>query len=420
MNITVTPGVLRGTVERVMTSKSQAHRLLICAGLAEEETRLRDVPASEDAEATIRCLRAMGAQIRGEAGDLTVRGGAVPAGETELDCGESGSTLRFMLPQAAARGLRASFTGRGKLASRPLSPLYEEMERHGIEMSPQGAFPLLVRGRLSPGEYRLAGDVSSQFISGLLMALPLLEGDSRVEILGRLESRPYVDLTLDTLGTFGIRTEETETGFRIPGGQTFRSPGEARVEGDWSGAAFWLAAGALSREGVTCRNLNLRSAQGDRAMVTLLKGFGAEVTEGSDAVTVRRGVMRGIDIDAADIPDLVPILAVTAAYAEGDTRIRHIRRLRIKESDRVASVLALIRSLGGAAEAGEDVMTIRGSGRLRGGAVDAFRDHRIAMAAAIAGTGAEQPVSIEGAEAVNKSYPGFFEEMKALEGGVRE
>ena len=417
MNMTVAPGALQGTVRNVMTSKSQAHRLMICAGQAEETTRLNAVPPSEDAEATLRCLRAMGVEIRETEEGIFLRKGA--AAETaELDCGESGSTLRFLLPMAAAKGITASFTGRGRLASRPLSPLYEEMARHGAVLSPQGRFPLNVFGRLRAGEYRLAGDVSSQFISGLLMALPLAEGDSRLLIEGRLESRPYVEMTLETLRAFGVRTEEQGNCFRIPGGQTFRSPGTVTVEGDWSGAAFWLAAGALSESGVACEGLNPASAQGDRAIVPLLRRFGAEVTETGTAVTVRRGRMRGIEIDAADIPDLVPVLAVTAACAEGDTRISGIRRLRLKESDRAATVAELIRALGGDAETSENEMIIHGRSGLRGGTADAFRDHRIAMAAAVAAGGAEKPVTILGAEAVNKSYPGFFEQLQALGGGI--
>lgn len=418
MNRTVTPGTLRGRVKQVMTSKSQAHRLLICAAQAEEETRIISVPPSEDAEATVRCLRAMGAEIREEEKQTTVRSGATPKEKRELGCGESGSTLRFLLPMAAAKGMRASFTGRGKLASRPLSPLYEEMERHGASLTPQGFFPLETEGMLTPGDYRLAGNVSSQFISGLLMALPLLDGDSRMIIEGKMESGPYVEMTLEILDRFGAEIGRVPDGFLIPGNQRFRSPGTIGVEGDWSGAAFWLAAGALSGEGIRCDNLNPESAQGDKAIVALLRQFGAAVTEESQSVTVKKRELRGIDIDAADIPDLVPILAVTAAFARGDTRISHIRRLRLKESDRAASVTALIRSLGGSAEAAEDEMIIHGTGGLKGGTADAFRDHRIAMAAAIAASGAKEPVTILDAESVNKSYPGFWDQFDALRGDI--
>ncbi len=416
MNRTIWPGALRGRVRQVMTSKSQAHRLLICASRCGEETGLEGLPGSEDADATVRCLRALGTEIRQEGGRLILRRGAAPVGRAELDCGESGSTLRFLLPLAAAEGIPAAFIGRGKLASRPLSPLYERMTEHGVSLSPQGTFPLTLSGRMEPGVFRLAGNVSSQFISGLMMALPSLEGDSRVEIQGRLESRPYVEMTREALRTFGIRTEERDGAFLIPGGQTFRSPGNVRTEADWSGAAFWLCAGALSGEGVICEGMNRDSAQGDREITGLLRRFGADVSWAGDAVTVRKGKLRGIELDAADIPDLVPVVAVTAAWAEGETRISSIGRLRLKESDRVASVLALIRSLGGEAEADEREMRIRGTGGLRGGEAEAFGDHRIAMAAAVAATGAEEPVILHGAETVRKSYPGFFEQFEALGG----
>ena len=413
---TVLPGELGGTVDRVMTSKSQAHRLMICAAQAEEETLLTGVPPSEDAEATLGCLQGMGALLRRTEEGICLRKGKRPDEAPLLDCGESGSTLRFLLPLAAAAGIPASFTGRGKLASRPLSPLYEEMAAHGAVMSAPGSFPLRLSGTLRAGTYRIPGSVSSQFISGLMMALPLLREDSCLEIGGRLESGPYVELTEETLGRFGVRILREEARWIIPGGQRFRSPGTAAVEGDWSGAAFWLAAGALSEKGVRVRGVRAGSAQGDREMVTLLRRFGAEIEQTETEVQVRKGKLRGMEIDAADIPDLVPVLAVVAAFALGPTRIRNIRRLRLKESDRVASVLALIRSLGGRAEAEENEMTIEGTGSLRGGRADAFGDHRIAMAAAVAGTGTDRPVHIVGAEAVSKSYPGFFEQFTELGG----
>ena len=419
MNIRIEPKSLEGQVERVISSKSQAHRLLICAALGGRPVSLSGVTFSKDVEATCRCLKALGAEIALEGEELRVVPGRVPEGRRELDCGESGSTLRFLLPVAAVLGAEADFTGRGKLAERPLSPLAEEMTAHGVSLSAPGTFPLACRGRLSPGTYTLAGNVSSQFFSGLLMALPLAAGDSLLRVEGRLESAPYVEMTLDALRSFGVTAERTAEGFRIPGGQAYRGPERLRVEGDWSGAAFWLAAGALSRGSVTCGNLNLRSSQGDREMAALLRGFGAEVTESGDRVTVRGGKLRGMELDAADIPDLVPILAVTAACAEGDTVIRRIARLRLKESDRVESVLALLRALGAEAEASGQEMRIHGRGGFGGGTVDACGDHRIAMAAAIAACRASGPVTILGAEAMEKSYPGFLEEYTAL-GGVWE
>lgn len=435
MRIRITPRPLAGTIDPVISSKSQTHRALIAAALSGERTELQCAASCADAQATIRCLEAMGRRVTQAEGTYLVcdpreqgrvqnspkdsRTDVIPqfAGEETplLDCGESGSTLRFLLPVVGALGIRAAFTGRGKLAERPLSPLYEEMEAHGVRLSPQGRFPLTMEGQLTSGIYRMAGNVSSQFFSGLLMALPMLAGDSEIRIEGKLESASYVGMTLETLERFGIRILRKEWGFFIPGGQTYRSPGCLTVEGDWSGAAFWLAAGALSEEGVACGGLNGESAQGDRAMLRLMKDFGARVSEDGGLIRVSRGLLRGQEIDIGDIPDLAPALAVVAAFAEGETVIHRISRLRLKESDRVESVLAMIRSLGGRAEATENEMRIQGGG-LDGGIVDAFGDHRIAMAAAVAGSAAKGPVEIIGAESVSKSYPGFFEAFQSLGG----
>lgn len=419
MNLRVSPHPLSGTVERVVSSKSQAHRALICAALSREPTALGRVDLSDDIAATVRCLRALGAQIVAEGDVLRVQPLPRPASGALLDCGESGSTLRFLLPLAAALGADCAFTGRGKLSQRPLSPLYEQLAGHGARLSPQGVFPLSCAGRLRGGVYTLAGNVSSQFISGLLMALPLLPEDSSVALTGPLESAPYVDMTLDMLRRFGARIAQAPGRFDIPGGQSYRSPGALAVEGDWSGAAFWLAAGALSERGVACKGLNPDSAQGDRAILTILRRFGARVETDGGTVSVRKGELRGVSLDAADIPDLVPVLSVVAGAAAGETRIRSVARLRLKESDRVESVLALLRVLGVPARAENDALIISGRGRLTGGTADSFRDHRIALAAAVAATAADGPVTILDAQCADKSYPGFFTQFAAL-GGLAE
>lgn len=416
MNRRILPGALKGLVERIPSSKSQTHRMMIAAYLSGAETVLEGITFSRDAEATMGCLQALGAKVTRQGDRLTLLPGPRTEDEGLLDCGESGSTLRFMLPVAAALGVKAAFDGRGKLPGRPLSPLYEEMAAHGVRLTPQGTFPLRISGRLQPGRYAMAGNVSSQFFSGLLLALPLAAGDSEIRVEGPLESEPYVNMTLDTLSLFGVQVQREPDGFRVPGGQRYRSPGTLRVEGDWSGAAFWLAAGALSEAGLTCGGLNLRSSQGDKAILPLLQGFGASVEENGDRVTVRKGKLRGQEIDAAQIPDLVPVLSAVAAHAGGDTVIRNTARLRLKESDRVASVLAMVRALGGEAEAEENQIIIRGKGGLQGGTVDAFGDHRIAMAAAVAATAADAPVTVLGAEAAAKSYPDFWDTFGQLGG----
>ena len=420
MNVVITPHPLAGAIDHVMSSKSQAHRLLICAALADGPTLLNNMGYSADVEATIRCLRALGTQIRQEGDTLRITPAAHFSKGALLDCGESGSTLRFLLPVSAALGADCAFTGQGKLSQRPLSPLYEQMQAHGAALGPQGVFPLRCGGALQPGDYTLAGNVSSQFISGLMMALPGLSGNSTITVTGQMESRPYIDMTLNALAQFGIRVEQTQAGFSIPGGQVFHSPGTLAVEGDWSGAAFWLTAGALSSQGIACGPLNTVSAQGDRAIAELLKGFGAAVEGRENSVFIRKNRLLGMDIDISQIPDLAPILAVAAAFSQGQSVLHPIARLRLKESDRVSAILAMLRSLGVPARAEEDRLIIEGQGAVAGGMVDGFHDHRIVLAASIAAAWAAGPVTLLGAEAVNKSYPGFFEQFAALGGQVKE
>ena len=420
MNMLITPQPLAGRIDPVMSSKSQAHRLLICAALADGPTELSNVGFSADVEATLRCLRALGTQIETDADTLRI----VPVAHIQkgalLDCGESGSTLRFLLPVSASLGAECAFTGQGKLSQRPLSPLYEEMQAHGAMLSARGCFPLRCGGVLQPGCYTLAGNVSSQFISGLLMALPRLAGDSVITVTGKMESRPYIDMTLDALRQFSIRVDEIESGFFIPGGQFFRSPGRMAVEGDWSGAAFWLTAGALSGKGISCGPLRLDSAQGDRAISDLLRRFGAVVSARENSVFVQRGALQGMNIDISQIPDLAPVLAVAAAFARGQSVLQPIARLRLKESDRVNAILKMLCSLGVSAEAKDDRLVIEGRGAVTGGTVDGFHDHRIVLAASIAAAWAEEPVTVLGTEAVSKSYPGFFDQFAALGGQAKE
>lgn len=391
MDITVTPGKLHGTV-RAIPSKSQAHRMLICAAFADAQTVLTCPETNRDIDATVQCLNALGANItRTSDGFLVEPAREIPK-EAELPCQDSGSTLRFLLPVAGALGCEATFHLTGRLPERPLSPLWEEMERMGCTLSRPTADTVRCQGRLSPGEYRIDGGVSSQFLTGLLLALALVPGESRLTVLGKLESAPYVTMTQRAMSLFGRNTEN----FRISGG-TFRSPGALTVEGDWSNAAFFLAAQALGSD-VTVENLNFDSPQGDRACAALLPGF----TEGR------------LTVDASDIPDLVPILAVTAANCHGAV-FTNIQRLRLKESDRVESVIALLTALGGRAEADSDTLTVWGTG-LTGGTVDSRNDHRIAMAAAIGATVCSSPVTVLGAQCVEKSYPAFWREYQQLGG----
>ncbi len=396
-----------------IASKSDAHRALICAALSQltsgRTCQISCENVSKDIEATRSCLTAL------------------LAGEETMQCGESGSTLRFLLPIMGALGHTAAFYTEGRLPLRPLSPLYEELEAHGCILSAQGSSPLVIRGKLTAGRYVLPGNVSSQYVSGLLFALPLLTGDSRIVIGGTLESRGYVDMSLQVIRDFGVEIIETQDGFAIPGRQQYVAPDTYQVEGDWSNSCFWLAAGALLEDGICVKGLRQDSLQGDRKILELLKAFGAAVQVSEEGVCVYPEKLRGMTIDASQIPDMVPVLAVLACAADGETVIANAGRLRIKESDRLATVTQALRSLGAGVQELPDGLVLEGTGRcngsrpLRGGAVDGAGDHRIVMMAAIASLLCSEPVAITGAEAVEKSYPDFFRDLKRLnlDGTVR-
>lgn len=390
MDIRIFPGKLQGNIAAI-PSKSQAHRLLICSAFADKETTILCPATNRDIEATAGCLRALGAEIfRTDRGYLVKPIVNIPKKAT-LNCEESGSTLRFLLPIAGALGVDTTFQMAGRLPYRPLSPLWEEMERMGCLLTRPTETTIHCCGRLHSDEYLIDGGVSSQFITGLLFACALMDGESHISISGVLESKPYVDMTLDALKQFG----RTIADFTVSGGR-FISPGEITTEGDWSNAAFFLAAKAMGSD-ITVENLNFESSQGDLACYQLFTDLVSNYT-----------------IPCGDIPDLVPILSVVAAAKCGAT-FENIRRLRLKESDRVASVVAMLGALGCQATATEDTLTVY-PGKFLGGTVDACGDHRIAMAAAIAATVAQSPVNILGAECVSKSYPGFWDEYKRLGG----
>lgn len=394
MDITITPTKLNGSITAI-PSKSQAHRLLICAAFADKPTELICPDTNRDIEATAQCLRALGADIsRTATGYSVVPASTIPVKAT-LNCQDSGSTLRFLLPVAGALGLDTIFQMEGRLPQRPLSPMWEEMERMGCKLSRPTSDTIRCEGKLNAGNYTVDGGISSQFITGLLFAAALIPGTSAIQIMGKLESKPYVTMTQNALSIFGCSSD----GFRVNGGNVFHSPGKLTVEGDWSNGAFFLAAQALGNN-VTVDNLNMDSKQGDRAAAQWIPGLKEHQT-----------------IDATDIPDLIPILAVTAACNKGAV-FTNIRRLRLKESDRVASVIAMLKALGGNAVADENTITVYGTG-LTGGTVDAQNDHRIAMSAAIAATVCSEPVTILGAQCVSKSYPHFFDEYRKL-GGIYE
>ena len=399
MKATILPSRLRGTVAAI-PSKSQAHRMLICAALADGPSQIRCPATSRDIDATAACLRALGAEIAYRGDTFFVEPVTVRTENGSLPCAESGSTLRFLLPVAAALGGGATFHLEGRLPQRPLSPLWEELCGHGCMLSRPAADRIRMQGKLTGSKFTMAADISSQFISGLLFALPLL-GGGEIRLTGQIESAGYLEMTCQAMREFGVEIVwDADRIVVAPGG--YHTPGVLEVEGDWSNAAFWLCAQALGQE-ITCTGLNERSTQRDRLVV--------------EAIAAIRG--RNAVISAKDIPDLVPVLAVLAAATPGTTRFTDAQRLRIKESDRIASTLALIRAIGGAGQETADGLEICGKARLRGGSCDACNDHRIAMSAAVAALACEQPVILTGAQAVEKSYPAFWQEFSRLGGQVR-
>jgi 3-phosphoshikimate 1-carboxyvinyltransferase len=419
MTIKITKPIRGGTISAI-ASKSQAHRLLICAALSSTVSSIVCSETNNDIDATVRCLNALGADIVYQNGVFCVRPITTPVvGERLLDVGESGSTLRFMLPVACALGADARFVMRGRLPSRPLSPLYEELMAHGCALSPYGMNPLHVSGHQQSGKYTMPGNISSQFISGLMFALPLLNGDSLIRVTDPIESKPYIDMTIAALKEFGVIIKPGHHGYVVKGKQRFEPGQTVNVEGDWSNAAFWLSAGAL-RGGVTVANLNPDSLQGDKRIVAILARFGASTNIVSNSAAVSRGSLMGIDIDAGDIPDLVPVLAAVASVAEGKTTIYNAARLRIKESDRIKTVTDTLRLLGADIVETPDGLIIHGKKQLIGGTINSHNDHRIAMTAAIVSSVCTEPVIIENADAVNKSYPGFFRDFAALGGQTEE
>ncbi len=403
------PGPRSGAVS-IPSSKSAAHRLLICAALGEGKTVLRLNGLSKDILATVDCLRALGLRIGVQEHEVYTEYSPVIRQNALLPCGESGSTLRFLLPVAGMLGASGCFEMKGRLPERPMAEYTNQLVRHGMSIRQDGN-RLFFEGQLTGGEFRLPGDVSSQFFSGLLMALPRLGADSCIIAEGKPESTGYIRMTEDVLSMSGIRIEGDEQSWRIPGGQRFALPSSLDVEGDWSGAAFFLCMGAISEKGVTVHGLKPDSSQGDRAVLTILERFGAVVETSGDTVSVRRGELRPVVIDAAPIPDLIPVLSVLACGAAGETRIINAARLRLKESDRLRSTAKLICDLGGTVDELPDGLVIHGSGALRGGTADTFNDHRIAMSAAVAACLCTESVTVSDTRCVGKSYPAFWEDF---------
>lgn len=407
MKVILCPRWLSGPLSAVQ-SKSHAHRLLIADALSGSTQHIKLDQVSEDIAATIDCVKAVFSE-------------ETPA----LYCNESGSTLRFLLPITMALKKEAVFYGKGRLPERPLGPLKEVLTEAGCIFSDRDEAMFSIKGNLKSGRYLLPGNVSSQYITGLLFALPLVQGESKIFVSKPLESVGYINMTLQVLDQYGIRvfidkiSDADNIIFTIPGEQVYTPPiNTPVVEGDWSNSAFWLVAGAISRqgEGISVYGLTQGSAQGDKDIIDLLKGFGAKVYYSEAQAFVTRDSLHGITIDAANIPDLVPILAVLASVSQGVTRITNADRVRIKESDRLHAITVSLNAIGGSVTELEDGLVINGVASLTGGSVSSFNDHRIVMAMAIASCCCDGEIIIDGAEAINKSYPTFFDDFTILGG----
>ena len=407
-----TPSELAGTV-MAPASKSHLHRLLIAAALSEAPCVIRRTGPSEDIDATVRCLCALGASIECRGDEMYVRPVTEPPEAVSLDCGESGTTLRLLAPVAAALCEHVHLHGAGRLNERPLAELLDAMAQNGVSAS-QSHTPVTLTGRLKSGVFRIPGNISSQYLSGLLVALPLLEGDSRIELTTPLSSSGYVELTRNVLSDFSVTTAKTGAGFDVAGSQRFEAPAVLFAQGDWSGAAAFLAAGALFGP-VTATNLSRDSGQRDCAVTSFLDRFGARVSVSENACTVSRGTLRAIEADMDETPDLVPALAAVAACAQGTSRFTGCARLRLKESDRLVSVCETLHAFSIEAEIGEDTLTVKG-GTPRGAVCGSFHDHRIAMMAALLAAAADGGTTLLDPECIGKSYPGFYRDYCMIGG----
>lgn len=395
-----------------IASKSEAHRLLICAALGDKKTNISCPQTSKDIQATADCLCALGADITYQNGVYAVTPIQTPVDNAVLPCGESGSTLRFLIPLVCGLGVSAVFEMQGRLPERPLSPLQEELESHGIRFEKDGN-RLSVGGKLQGNDFSIAANVSSQFISGLLFMLTRHGGT--LTMTGTVESAAYIDMTVRALHKFNAALQQEDNRFTVQKG-VLTAETNLQTEGDWSNAAFFLCAAAIGKKPITVTGLDLACAQGDKKIIAILKQFGAEMKTDKNSITVYPSALQATDIDAAQIPDLVPILAVTACAAKGTTRIYNAQRLRIKESDRLQTTADLLNTLGAAVTITEDGLLIEGQKPLHGALVDSANDHRIAMSAAVIAQLCDGTLKLDGADAVAKSYPAFWEDLEKLKG----
>ncbi|MCD3195422.1 3-phosphoshikimate 1-carboxyvinyltransferase [Clostridium botulinum C] len=428
-NVTIIPSELSGDIN-IPPSKSLAHRAIISAGLSDGISNIENIIFSEDIKATIRGMEGLGVEIKDisekkqddfNRKTLKVIGrDRLVLTRSEIDCSESGSTLRFLIPISLRTCNKVKFTGKGKLVSRPLDVYYSIFKNQGIKYkTSNGKLPLFIDGALKSGEFYVEGNISSQFITGLMYTLPFLNGDSKIIITTELESKGYIDLTIDTLKKFGIKIENKDyKEFFIRGKQKSIS-NNYRVQGDFSQGAFWIVAGILGSN-IKTLDLDINSLQGDRVIIDIVKDMGGNINIKENYIETKKSKTKGITIDASECPDLVPILAVLGSLSTGTTRIINAERLRIKECDRLKAMATELKKIGADIQELEDGLLIKGREYLKGGTVDSWNDHRIAMSMAIASIKCTEPITIKNSEAVNKSYPDFWEDFKKVGGNINE
>ena len=409
MDIKITPSNVGGVV-CAPPSKSYAHRYIIASFLSKSSGFISDCKPSNDVLATLNALKNLGFDYAFIRGGLSFACGTSTKNPV-IDCNESGSTLRFLIPIVSALKVACQFTGSKRLLERPIKELTDCLNENGANID-----GLTLNGGLKSGNFKINGGISSQFISGLLFALPLLDGDSNLEIIGERVSQNYIDITLDVLNDFGVIIEQTSNGYFVKGNQTYKLPKVMSVEGDYSNSAFLLAMGVLGK-GVTVLNLNKNSKQGDKKIIEILKDFGGIVTEIDNGYSVKKGQLKGITVDCEDVPDIVQILSVVASYAEGKSIFKNVNRLEIKESNRVLGIINNLKIAGVKAEYDGCDLTVYGSKKIGYGAFNGDNDHRTVMSAVVLSAFSNGESVVKGAEAVNKSYPTFFEDFRSL-GGV--
>lgn len=420
-NIVIRGGqFLKGDVV-IPPSKSLSHRAIIAAGLSQDTCQVDNIIQSQDIKATSKCMENMGAVFQVDENTLTIKGVKSPIEllDTEFDCHESGSTLRFMIPIAMLAGDTVTFKGRGKLTTRPLDPFFDIFDEQGLKYDYKDSLPLEVTGSIKAGVFNIRGDISSQFITGLMYTLPLLKEKSIINITTPLESKGYLDLTMDVLKSFGVTIENKNyKQFVIEGNQVFKAS-NYRVEGDFSQVAFWIVAGLLNGD-IKCLDMNPESSQGDKEVLDIVTRMLGQIKVDKDSIHVKKSDLKETLIDGSQCPDIIPVLSVLASVTPGVTRVINAKRLRIKECDRLHAMTSELNALGADIEELEDGMIIRGVDRLKGGKVKGWNDHRIVMSMAVASMVCDGDVYIEGCQAIDKSYPHFFEQFKALGGTYNE